>query len=468
MRLFLSLVAFTFCAPAFGAEPPKLKVLFLGDNAGHKPAERFKQLQPVLAKRNIELTYTDKLDDLNAKNLAAYDALMIYANHTKISEEQEKALLEYVAGGKGFVPVHCASYCFLNSPKYIELVGAQFRSHGTGTFRTENVKPDHEIMKGFKSFSSWDETYVHTKHNEKGRTVLEVRAEGDLKEPWTWVREQEKGRVFYTAWGHDARTWEHPGFHNLLERGLRWACRQDPAVAGEYKEPINFEKPKMTEARKDAKPFEYVEAKVPFYPPRGQAGGPLGKMQKPLTVEESLKHFVTPVDFELKVFVTEKELGGKPIATTWDERGRLFVSVTVDYPNDMQPAGQGRDKIVMCEDTDGDGVCDKVTVFADKLSIATSLLPYAGGLIVHQAPATLFLKDTDGDGKADVRQELFRGWATNDTHAGPSNLHYGFDNWVYGAVGYAGFNGEIGGERHNFRQGFYRFKVDTAGAPAKA
>ncbi|HEY1187085.1 MAG TPA: PVC-type heme-binding CxxCH protein [Gemmata sp.] len=456
MRVLLSLLALTFASQALAAEPPKLKVLFLGDSAGHRPADRFKQLQPVFAKRGIVLTYTDKLDDLNAKTLGGYDALMIYANHTKIAPEQEKALLDFVEGGKGFVPVHCASYCFLNSPKYIELVGAQFRSHGTGTFRTETAKPDHEIMKGFKSFSSWDETYVHTKHNEKGRTVLEVRAEGDLKEPWTWVREQGKSRVFYTAWGHDARTWGHEGFQNLLERGLRWTVRQDPALAGTY-----FDTPEMTKLPKGLKPFEYADAKVPFYPARGERGGPLSKMQKPLPVEESIKHISTPVDFQVKVFVTEKELGGKPIAMTWDEQGRLFVSVTVDYPNDMQPAGQGRDKIVMCEDTDGDGTADKITVFADKLSIATSVLPYAGGLIVHQAPVTLFLKDTTGDGKADVRQELFRGWSTGDTHAGPSNLHYGFDNWIYGAVGYAGFNGTVGGERHSFRQGFYRFKVEA-------
>lgn len=91
MRVLLSLVALTFAVPAFGAEPPKLKVLFLGDNAGHKPADRFKQLQPVFAKRGIELTYTDKLEDLNAKNLGAYDALMIFANHTKIAGAREGA-----------------------------------------------------------------------------------------------------------------------------------------------------------------------------------------------------------------------------------------------------------------------------------------------------------------------------------------------------------------------------------------
>lgn len=447
---------------AGAADPPKLNVLFLGDNGHHRPADRFAQLQPVFAARNIALTYTDKLDDLNPKTLAGYDGLVVYANHEKITPGQEQALLDYVASGKGFVPVHCASFCFLNSPKYIALVGAQFRSHGTGTFRTDVVKPDHPLVKGFQGFGSWDETYVHHKHNDKDRTVLEVRTDGDLKEPWTWTRTEGKGRVFYTAWGHDQRTWGHPGFQNLLERGVRWACGQDPALAGSY-----FDRPKMTEPRKDVAPFEHVPAKVPFYPKSdkwGVTGDPIPTMQKPLSVAESVKHYVTPVGFEVRTFVTEEKLGGKPIAMTWDERGRLWLSLTQDYPNEMQAPGKGRDRIVVCEDIDGDGVCDTVTTFAENLSIPTSLLPYAGGLIVHQAPVTLFLKDTDGDGKADVRQELLRGWATNDTHAGPSNLKYGFDNWVYGVVGYAGFRGTVGGEAVNFRQGYYRFKVEAGGA----
>ena len=74
-----------------------------------------------------------------------------------------------MAAGKGFIPLHCASFCFTNNEDYIRLVGAQFRSrHSTGVFRTETTKPDHPIMQGVDSFESWDETYVHTKHNEKG------------------------------------------------------------------------------------------------------------------------------------------------------------------------------------------------------------------------------------------------------------------------------------------------------------
>src|ERR1700674_1659066 len=164
IRSLLVLVVFLGLVPAAtNAQEPtrKLKVLFLGDNGHHRPAERFKQLQPVLAARGIDLTYTDKVAVLNPQTLASYDALIIYANTEAITPEQEKALLDFVEGGKGFVPLHCASYCFLNSPKYVDLVGAQFLKHGTGTFRTLIAEPDHPVLKGFGGFESWDETYAH-------------------------------------------------------------------------------------------------------------------------------------------------------------------------------------------------------------------------------------------------------------------------------------------------------------------
>jgi uncharacterized protein len=447
-----------------GAAPPGVKVLFLGDNGHHRPADRFRQIQPVLAARGITLDYTDRVSALRPDLLARYDALLIYANIERITPAQEKTLIEYVEGGKGFVPLHCASYCFLNSDKYVDLVGARFKRHDTGTFRTTIAAPDHPLMKGFKGFESWDETYQHERHNTKGRTVLEYRE----KEPWTWVRTQGKGRVFYTAWGHDARTWGNPGFQNLLERGIRWAAKADLSVVRGFRD-----QPEMTRKRTDVKPFEYVEARVPFYPPRRTAGprtDSMRKMQKPVSPEESIKHLVHPTDFEVKLFASEPDLSGKPICMNWDERGRLWVALTIDYPNERQPPGEGRDRIVVCEDTDGDGKADKFTTFADRLSIPTSLLFFRGGVIVQQAPDTLFLKDTDGDGKADVRKVLFTGWGTRDTHAGPSNLRWGLDNQVWGIVGYSGFRGRVGGEEHSFGQAFYRFKPDgskpAVGGPA--
>ena len=440
------------------AQDNNIKLLFLGDNGHHKPNDRFRQIQPVLAAKGIDLVYTDKVESLTPKILNSYQGLVIFANLTTLSPEQEKAMLDYVEQGNALIPLHCASYCFLNSPKYIDLVGAQFSKHGTGTFRVDNILPTHPIMKGYKSFESWDETYVHTKHNPKDRIVLEERKDDSGSEPWTWVRTQGKGKVFYTAWGHDARTWSNPGFQNLLERGIRWATNGDIS-----KVPAFSDQTLMTELPKNLKPFDYVEADVPFYPANkqwGKMGDNIRKMQKPLEPKEAQKHYIVPEGFELKLFASEPDLEGKPIAMNWDERGRLWVALTIDYPNELQPSGQGRDKIVICEDTDGDNVADKFTTYADKLSIPTSLIFANGGVIVHQAPDTLFLKDTNGDGIADERKVLFTGWSTGDTHAGPSNLNYGLDNWIYGMVGYAGFAGTVGDEKQSFRTGFYRMKPD--------
>jgi len=204
-----------------------VRVLFLGDRGHHKPADRFAQLQPVLAPRNIELTYSESMADLNPDRLAQVDCLMIYANTTRISPEQEKAMMDFVAAGGGLAPLHCASYCFLNSSNYIELVGAQFRRHGTGTFKETIVKADHPVMTGLSEIESWDETYVHHRHNTN-RIVLAERRDDRGAEPWTWVRDHGKGRVFYTAWGHDQRTWSNVGFHALVENGVRWASANSP------------------------------------------------------------------------------------------------------------------------------------------------------------------------------------------------------------------------------------------------
>ena len=128
---------------------------------------------------------------------------------------------------------------------------------------------------------------------------------------------------------------------------------------------------------KGLKPFEYEKAEIPLYTPGarwGTLGEPIRKMQKPLSPEEShqapgharraSRPSCSPPSREI----------GKPITMTWDHLGRLWVAETVDYPNEMQPKGQGRDRISIVEDTDGDGKADKFTVFAEDLSIPTQPL----------------------------------------------------------------------------------------------
>jgi type 1 glutamine amidotransferase len=217
-------------------------VLFLGDRAGHRPTNRFAILQPVFAQKKIEMTYTESMDDLNPQKLTEYDCLLLYANITRISPDQEKALFDFVNAGGGFAPIHCASYCFQNSTNCIALTGGQFQRHATGVIKETILKSDHPVMKGLTAIESWDETYVHTKHNTNRIVLAERRYPGTNSmaanlgntddfggaEPWTWVREQGKGRVFYTAWGHDQRTWTNAGFQALMENGVRWAAANSP------------------------------------------------------------------------------------------------------------------------------------------------------------------------------------------------------------------------------------------------
>ncbi|WP_068421896.1 PVC-type heme-binding CxxCH protein [Planctomyces sp. SH-PL62] len=428
--------------------PPPIRVLFLGDRGHHDPADREAQIAPVLALRGIDVTYTEDVAALEPETLKGYDALLLYANIDEIAPAQAKALVEYVENGGGFVPVHCASFCFRNSPECVALIGAQFKSHETGVFETKVVDAEHPIMKGLVPFKTWDETYVHEKHNDEGRHVLQLRDQ----EPYTWTRTQGKGRVFYTAYGHDSRTWEQPGFQALLERGIRWAAGK----------PVFDSRPTVAPG---LKPAEIVDAgsDIPNYLPSdkwGVQGEPYRKMPSPLDPAESLKHLIVPKGFEPLLFAAEPEIA-KPICMTWDHQGRLWIAESFDYPNAKRDrSAPGRDRIKLCEDRDGDGRAETFTVFADGLNIPTGLCYYDGGLIVLQAPDTLFLKDTDGDGKADVRKVLFSGWGVEDTHAGPSNLRYGPDGWIWGIVGYSAFDGEVGGERHQFGQGIYRFKPD--------
>jgi putative membrane-bound dehydrogenase-like protein len=457
-------------------EQPPLKLLFLGDNGHHAPADRAAELMPALKRRGIEITYSQDVSSLEPGILRHYDGLIIYANIERISPDQEQALLDYVEQGGGLIALHSASFCFLNSPKYIALVGAQFQKHGGEIFRTEIAEPNHPVMRGFDGFSSWDETYIHHKHNETGRTVLEYRrqggqAEGQEREPWTWVRTQGKGRVFYTAWGHDSRTFTEPGFVNLVERGIRWACGTDPSVVPAFVDHERFDPPAMAERPAELPEFSYVDvgAKIPNYVASnrwGALGDPITLMQQPLPPSESANRVVVPEGFRAELVTSELQVGGKPIAMTWDEQGRMWLCETMDYPNELQPRGQGRDRIRICEDTDGNGQYDSFRLFAEGLSIPTSLTFFRGGVVVQDGPETIYLKDTSGDGKADLRKVLISGWALNDTHGGVSNFRYGPDNWIWGMQGYNRSRPTSDGhEWSGFQQGFFRFRLTQTDPP---
>ena len=149
-----------------------------------------------------------------------------------------------------------------------------------------------------------------------------------------------------------------------------------------------------------------------------------------LSPEEAQKKFTLPPGFEIRLFASEPEVVN-PVAMTWDERGRLWVVELYEYPLGAKPGEKGRDRIKILEDTDGDGKADKVTVFADGLSLATGLLLGNGGAYVGQAPDLLFLEDTKGNGKADKRTVLKTGFGLHDRHELLNGFTWGPDGYLY-------------------------------------
>ena len=162
-----------------------------------------------------------------------------------------------------------------------------------------------------------------------------------------------------------------------------------------------------------------------------------------LSPRESLARFQMDSGFHVELVASEP-LVFNPAEMVFDEDGKIYVSETLDDPDN--PAGPARSRIVLLQDTDGDGKPDKRTVFADGFLGASGIMPWKGGLIVANSADILYLKDTDGDGNADVRQVLYTGFAKVNPKAPVTNPQYGIDNWIY--IANDGTSGRITSPEH--------------------
>ena len=145
--------------------------------------------------------------------------------------------------------------------------------------------------------------------------------------------------------------------------------------------------------------------------------------------EEERKTFVLPEGFEVNLFAADPGIH-KPVQMNFDPQGRLWIAASEVYPQ-IAPGQKATDKILILEDTNGDGVSDKTTVFADGLLIPTGVEPGDGGAYVANSTEVLHLKDTDGDGKADQSRIVLSGFGTEDTHHILHTFRWGMDGQLY-------------------------------------
>src|SRR5437016_1914140 len=150
----------------------------------------------------------------------------------------------------------------------------------------------------------------------------------------------------------------------------------------------------------------------------------------PYPPEGAISKMSVPDGFTVELVASEPEIVN-PIAMAFDERGRIWITESIEYPR--KPAGIGRDRVKVLEDTDADGRADKVTIFADGLNIPTGVAIGYGGVWVLNAPDLLFLREKDG--KEISREVVLTGFGRTDTHELPNSLTWGPDGWLYGLNG---------------------------------
>ena len=150
-----------------------------------------------------------------------------------------------------------------------------------------------------------------------------------------------------------------------------------------------------------------------------------------LTPEESVEKIKVPEGFELNVFASEKMFPdlANPVQMQVDSKGRLWAASWNTYPK-WEPLKEMNDSLMIFEDHDRDGVADERKIFAH-VHNPLGFEFWGGGVLVTSGPDLLFLKDTDGDDKADVRYPILQGLGTSDTHHAANNLIYGPDGGIY-------------------------------------
>jgi putative membrane-bound dehydrogenase-like protein len=362
-----------------------------------------------------------------AAQLEKTDVLVLYAAEGGTVAPAERERLDaYLKRGGGIVAIH-DSVCGKDPQWFKTVIGGAWEHgkskyhHGTVGIYVQDYP--HPITQGVANFFIDDEIYwdLHLMPEAKVlatgfRTAHEIT-------PQMWVYEKDGYRAFVSLQGHKHASFGLPHYRALLLRGIAWAGKRDVDLLVTKDEVLSLRYPE---------------------------GGPTA----PAKAREKVQ--VHP-DFEAALVLSEPDVV-KPISAGWDAKGRLWLALTPQYPNKASVTqSRPRDLIVYFEGA-------KRTVFYDQLDLVTSFVFHRDGVIVTQAPDILWLRDTDGDGRADRREVLFTGFGFGDTHATTSNLRWGQDGWVYGTQGYSGNASRVvnaaGKDFGKIGNGLFRFRPD--------
>ncbi|WP_406699705.1 PVC-type heme-binding CxxCH protein [Singulisphaera sp. Ch08] len=188
----------------------------------------------------------------------------------------------------------------------------------------------------------------------------------------------------------------------------------------------------------------------------------------PRSAFEERKALHVPEGFEVQLVAAEPAIQ-KPMNIAFDDKGRLWVTGTVEYPYPAKDGTKPRDTVKILEDFQPDGRAGKITTFAEGLNIPIGLMPLpdSTGALVYSIPTVDRHSDTDGDGRADRRATLYREYGHQDTHGMTGSFTWGFDGWIYACHGFSNTSKVEGTDDKPIQMAsgnVYRMKLDGSRA----
>ncbi|HRE81516.1 MAG TPA: ThuA domain-containing protein [Opitutaceae bacterium] len=485
LSFLLTVCVVSSAALLHAAEPP-LRIFIRSGPKSHGPGAhdypRFlKEWVPLLNERGAKTTGGNAFP--TEAQLAETDVLILHAQEAGNipAVEDRRNLDTFLKRGGGLVVIHAGVVS--SDPSWFKtIVGGSWRNGTTrwleGPMHLYFIDRFGPITRDVSNWAMDDEIYydldlspdakvLATAYTPKPAASENPRAQQRANEltsggkrvsiydiqpqMWTYERTVEGGskpyRAFVSIPGHYYENFNRPNYRAVLLRGIAWAGQRS-----------NVDELCRPDELGDA--LRYVD------------GGPTHPSKAAAKIE------VHP-EFSLTLVASEP-LINKVMNIDWDEKGRLWVCETPEYPNGRRAVSTAawkdsgslypgqvqrdpEDSISILTDTDGDGVMDKRQVFADKLELVTSFVLYRNGVIAATAPDVWFLEDTNGDGVADRRTKLYTGLGIADTHAVLNNLRWGLDGWIYGTHGYSRGDIKSGDGQRTFgaiSSGVVRFKPD--------
>ena len=401
------------------------------------------------------------------EQLTETDVVILHSSESGNITGDERAIFEaYLKRGGGVVAIHGGSVS-RDPDWYKTVIGGSWNFDHTkfseGHMSLYFTDRENPITKGMSNFDLDDEIYydmdmlpeakilaaAYTPKPKDGKYSQGQAVNIHDIQPQVWTYETGERRAFVCIPGHQYVNFSHQSVEALLLRGIAWAGKMKDTDS------LLSKQKGLEEALR--------------YP----VGGPT------IPEEAAAKIEVHP-EFNISLVAAEP-LINKAMNLDWDEKGRMWVVESPEYPNGLRKANtdvwkdsgsvkpgeyerEPLDRISILTDTDGDGRMDRKHVFADKLELATGLVFHKNGVIVSAAPDIWYLEDTDGDEVADKRTKLYTGLCNGDTHAVINNLRWGLDGWIYATHGYsAGDVTALGApEKGKVRigSGVVRFKAD--------